>query len=461
MIIAARRVRYCLLAAVILGGGATTWWASILSTPLHDDVLESFVGVGVAFEDGSSLSPSLRNASSIAKIGSGMTEKIGTSSQKPKGVFIFKVQRAEQACRTICTLTRFLNNDNETRYPIRIFADYNYTDETLRHVREVAGDGVDVKVIVDTQRWRDFPSTLTSKERAAALQECEEHPSPDRDPRCTKMKVRLGYVYMGYWRYHTMGYEDTLTEFEYFVSLDADAYLTQERMPDPFKLMADHNLTGIFNIEAYQAGSIATGIQTSAEAVVPLREERRKRYLNSPNYTFFDESGTWGYGGRAGSPSKSSAISRFPSIWGCFYGGRLDFFRTEPYREFARLMTPYTYIYRTDEQPVIGVAWSLLADNDRVWYLPKRGIEMGVYHHGWIDNSEILRIPRSPDGDNGQVVQETNNRNRTAFTKNTLGTSWVGFQEQRDGLLTLGEYLDTRRYAPDDSVHRCLSVSSK
>ena len=99
---------------------------------------------------------------------------------------------------------------------------------------------------------------------------------------------------MGYWRYARMPFEESLQQFEYFVSMDADAYFTQPvvQQQDPFVLMATNNLTGIYNIEAFQSGNIATGIQESAEAVFPL-EERTNRYLSAPQYVMFDEAGRW------------------------------------------------------------------------------------------------------------------------------------------------------------------------
>jgi hypothetical protein len=77
----------------------------------------------------------------------------------------------------------------------------------------------------------------------------------------------LGYVYMGYWRYMVMADEEALREYDYFVSIDADAYLTMRNMPDPFETMSTNDLVGIFTIPAYQTGNIATGIQEAVEQV--------------------------------------------------------------------------------------------------------------------------------------------------------------------------------------------------
>ena len=134
-----------------------------------------------------------------------------------------------------------------------------------------------------------------------------------------------------------------------------------------------------------------------------------------------------------------------PSIWGCFYGGRLDFFRTEQYKRFARLVVASTYIYRTDEQGVIGVAWSLLA-GEKVWYLPKRGIHLGVYHHGWIDNSEI-------------IVKRKNNT-LVNITNNTLD-SWSSFHEHPQDLISWEEYVHLMDSDHDGSWKKCIEVCDK
>jgi hypothetical protein len=346
---------------------------------------------------------------------------------KPKGVFVLKVQKAQHAAKTLCSLTRFFNAEH--KYPVRIFADYNYTDEVMKNL-EALSEGADVAVVVDTQRWRKLPPTLTESEEEKVRKHCSHlNMTNQKVAMCTTLEVPLSYVYMGYWRYMIMADEPALKEFEYFVSMDADAFLTTP-MPDPFEVMAINNLTGFFNIEAFQAGDIAAGIQEAAEKVFGL-EERRNRFLDSERYSYFDDAGQWG------GPNEIK-----PSIWGCFYGGRLDFFANERYKKFARLMVPSTYTFRTDEQAVIGVAWSLLAD--KVWYLPNRGIQMGVYHHGWRDNAEIVRV-RPDDNQHYEfhVLEQ-----------------WSNFSEIRDDLLDWESYVGTLGHH-DHGWKECLKVCGK
>lgn len=101
--------------------------------------------------------------------------------------------------------------------------------------------------------------------------------------------------------------------------------------------MKTNDLVGPFDIEAYQSGDIAKGIQESAEAVFS-EKERTNRYLDRRQ--LFDDKGTWN--SRAGGGRK-------PSVWTHFWGGRRDFFVSPRYREFAERMVPYTYLYRVDE----------------------------------------------------------------------------------------------------------------
>ena len=155
--------------------------------------------------------------------------------------------------------------------------------------------------------------------------------------------------------------------------------ISQNQCPDPFQIMADNNLTGIYNVEIAQYSWIKEGIQEAAEAVFSL-EERQNRYLDSRQYPFFGRKGKWHRAGQGP-----------PAIYGFFFGGRFDLFQTPKYRDFARRVVPYTYTYRTDEQGVIGVAWSLLADNDKIWYLPNHGYKMGVYHQGFLDQSQVIK----------------------------------------------------------------------
>lgn len=152
---------------------------------------------------------------------------------------------------------------------------------------------------------------------------------------------------------------------------------------DPFAIMQDNNLIGMFDIEARQFETIGRGIQESAESMFSL-QERTNRFLGDRQW--FAGEGVW--------KSKGGYL---PSVWGHFLGFRRDFFDSTQYREFARRMAPYTYLYRVDEQGIIGAAWALLAERDRVWYLPEKGIQLGVYHHGWVDNREMLSDSESWD----------------------------------------------------------------
>ncbi len=105
-------------------------------------------------------------------------------------------------------------------------------------------------------------------------------------------------------------------------------------------------------------------------------------------------------------------------------------------------MVKHTFMFRTDEQPVIGAAWALMANNDKVWYLPKRGIELGVFHHGWVDNSEILRDSSSS----------------LLFQKNTL-EQWSGYKEHHNELMSWKEYLHATNVSGWDKL--CSNAPTK
>jgi len=357
---------------------------------------------------------------------------------RPNGVFVIKVMRAEHATKAICLLNRFLNEG--PKYPIRIFADYEFTNETMDALQTHA-NGADLDIIVDTVSWRKLPSTLNETERMQVLENCRNFSTPEFAI-CTKMVVGLAYVHMGYWRYMHMADEPALEQFEYFVSIDTDAYLT-EPMPDPFKIMEKNNLTGIFDVEIHQAGMIANGVQEAAESVFTL-EERQNRYLDKPEYQFFNQDGKWHRHGQAP-----------PAIWGFFFGGRLDFFRMPQYKEFVRRIVPFTYTYRTDEQGVVGAAWALLADNDKVWYLPKRGYKMGVYHQGFVDNSQVVK--NSHDEKKANYTVDTSN----SYTLNTLDqySNFTGVAHER--LLPWEDYVKIKGYKENDTWTTCVEACSK
>jgi len=241
---------------------------------------------------------------------------------------------------------------------------------------------VDLQVIVDEVKWRQLPDEFSPVEKEAMAANCTIES-------CTTHKIYIGYVYMGYWRYRGMAYEESLQDFDYFITLDGDAYLTRPWDFDPFQLLHDNNLTGFFVTDFSNYG-FDDGIEETAYAVFGKSLEGRG-YLNSNDtFPFFDRDGKFNH----------------RSIYGYFFGGRLDFFRLPEFREFSRRMVKYTYDSRVDEQVVIGMGWSMLA-GDRVWHLPTRGYRLGVYHQSTVDDEILVNCFTKPPPEGAPVFNDT------------------------------------------------------
>jgi len=281
--------------------------------------------------------------------------------EQPKGVFVMKSGRVHEVQKTICLLDKFFNKG--PKYAIRIFADEIVSETTMEELRRI-NPLVDIQVIVDEEKWKQLPDELSPDERAEIEARCTISS-------CTTAKCPMGYVYMGYWRYRRMAYEESLKDFEYFISIDGDAYLTKPWDVDPFRLLQGHNLTG-FYVTDLQNYKFDQGIEETARIVFGNSTEGRG-YLDSPQ-TF---------------PLFNDGEFNHRSFYGYLYGGRLDFFRLPEFREFSRQMVPYTYRHRVDEQVVIAVAWGMIAP-DRVWHLPSRGHRLGVYHHSFVDETILV-----------------------------------------------------------------------
>lgn len=339
---------------------------------------------------------------------------------KPNGVFVFKVSDTRGLHKTLCTLNVFFNHN--ANYPIRIFTDHSLEEEDA-NIFNFTGNA-DTKVI-SIDRWKQLPPSLTAQQRKDVIEKCQDFDDPEK-ARCTKLKVSMGYVFNTYWSYMEMADEPDLQGFDYFVLFDADAFLTKP-MQDPFEIMRDNNLVGLYNLESHEGG-LTSGVQEAAEASFTL-EERKHAYLNSPEFPMFDELGTWG------GPQRLK-----PGVWMCMFGGRLDFLRSKRFKEFAVQLPYHTYMERTSRQAVIPIGWSVLAGGDKVWYLPKRGIEMGIYHHGWVDDHEVIR---QVDG--------------KGFATNTL-LHWNNFTESKIGkLMKWKEYMEVTE--PDSlGWQKCIAA---
>eukprot|EP00928_Gymnodinium_smaydae_P010927 TRINITY_DN14115_c0_g2_i1.p1 TRINITY_DN14115_c0_g2~~TRINITY_DN14115_c0_g2_i1.p1 ORF type:complete len:441 (-),score=103.94 TRINITY_DN14115_c0_g2_i1:10-1332(-) len=319
------------------------------------------------------------------------------SGQKnpPRGVFVYKVHDALEVSKSLCALSNFFNA--AARYAVRVFADTDKAKASAE-LRRIAGEGVDLQVVVDDESWHQLPSFLTGEEKKAILATCTHlaanGTATTRESVCSQVKTPIGYIHMEFWRYWKMPLEPSLQQFDYFINVDADAFLTAPLPLDPFELMASNKLVGFFNIQAYETIALES-LQEALEAEFSLAE-RRLRFLDSPATSpyWFDGKGTWGGSSFDNAGLESPQKGFHASIWGCFYGGRLSFFKSERYRRFARRLIVDTYVQRLDEQPVIGLAWALLSKGTDVWYLPTRGINLNIFHHGWLDNCAVLNGSR-------------------------------------------------------------------
>jgi len=157
--------------------------------------------------------------------------------KKPKGVFIMKIGTVEDAKRSICILNTFFNHRIEYSYPIRIFPDIppsnNETIEELQRMHPT----IDVQVIIDKdESWKEFPPELSpSIIGEQKRKDIETHCNDVSN--CTVRNMNMGYVYMRYWRYRRMAYEESLQEYEYVISIDGDSFITKPWEFDPFQIL--------------------------------------------------------------------------------------------------------------------------------------------------------------------------------------------------------------------------------
>lgn len=319
-----------------------------------------------------------KNGGRHATLGTTAVQSVSTNKL---GVFVVKVTEADQALQSLCILDRFFNQG--PKYPIRVFVDRPTSNDTLHKLAKI-NPHVDLQVFIDTEeRWMQFPPELNAFEKEVLEKECTA-------TECTVRKVHQGYVYMGYWRYRRMAYEDSMQGFKFFISWDSDTYLIEPMKHDPFLIMEQNNLTG-FTVNDCSSYNYDQGVVEVAKRCFGADIEGRG-YLNTPEtFPFFRrESGKF--------------IHR--SFYGYVFGGRLDFFRTPAFREYSRQMVPFTYHYRVDEQPVIAMAWSMLAP-DTVWHLPSRGYNLGVYHHSFVDFEQYVPCERVPPPIGAKYVNHT------------------------------------------------------
>jgi hypothetical protein len=233
-----------------------------------------------------------------------------TNASKPLGVCVMKVGHAHEALRSLCILDKFFNHG--PRYAIRIFADDPPTsNETLDYLQKI-NPLVDLQFFADKeQNFKQLPPEFSE------LENCTVN-------KCTR------YVFMGYGRYRRTAYHDSLQGFEYFISWDTDAYLTQPLEHDPFQILHQNNLTGFYvtdnHNDGYDQGSEQAATRVFGNSI------QGRGYLNSlETFSFFSTQGQYSHRSilqvlvrRPTRLSSISRVSRVQSAHGTLPGTRID-----------------------------------------------------------------------------------------------------------------------------------------
>lgn len=251
-----------------------------------------------------------------------------------------------------------------------------------------------------------------------------------------------------------MAFEPSLQEFDYFISWDVDAFLTQPLEFDPFQVMQENDLVGFFQTDS-SSFKYDHGIVKNSEKVFGKPIFGQNGYLDSPRaYPIFDRYGKFTH----------------RSMYGFVFGGRLDFFRAPKFLEFGYRMVPYTYRYRVDEQVIILTAWSMLAP-DRVWHFTSHKYPLGVYHHSLLDDTQIVPCNTDPPPDDALVY---NTSQKFCYWVNPMefGTTqplkfrfegfywlhWVDYEQLVQSIMARSP-VNSNRLLP--SFQKCLCLSGK
>jgi hypothetical protein len=155
-----------------------------------------------------------------------------TTIGKINGVFVYKVHNGEDPNlhQSLCLLTKHFNR--KKAYPIVIFADLASQSaiDSLTAIVQPAS----MTVVVDDVSWRHLPRAIPAKVQSEIRSNCKpwgaagwNASDAERVTCSTFDNVGLSYIYMEHWRYAKMPFEEALQGYEYFISIDADAFATE------------------------------------------------------------------------------------------------------------------------------------------------------------------------------------------------------------------------------------------
>lgn len=324
-------------------------------------------------------------APSLLQIRKSQERQAAPARRGLSAVLVIKIHGAELESlrQALCLVTRAYNA--KARRDVVVFSDLAVPEGEVRRLQDIASPA-SLEVVHMNPTPQSVLASLSSAARRRVEEACKapvgeitfetvcgEKGSPYKAP--------MSYLIMNWFRIVQLWTHPRLAKYDYMLQMDSDAFCTKPWDRDPIEVLAERNLTYIFNTFPGLANYVLTkGMRRLSTQVFG----RPMCKVELEDGHLLGDTTSCGPG-----PFPDSDNSALSIIWGSFQVARLSFFRGQAFQKWARRVAEDGYIFtrRWDDQTAMTIALVELAP-EASYLLSALGFDLGIFHNGYLNGEE-------------------------------------------------------------------------
>ena len=305
---------------------------------------------------------------------------VANEFKKQKGVVIAtKIHGSHQMplLRQFLCLFNFAYNA-KMKYDVLVYTTQALSKEEEKEITEL-GKPAKVTIVIDNPGLHELIDELPANKKERFLKKCEL----DNDPDGMKMKnltwftnckengrsSRLAYNWQAEFRAWRIWTHKSLKPYKYMLWIDADAFCTEEWKRDPVAFFIEHKLAIFF--ANHGAGQSPGGFPEFIE-----------RFTGAFNRTISEVEVVEGH------LTSKNGTGTVKQIHGFMHMTDLEFFRSKEVLNWARILIGDEFLSRRFDDQLAVTAPAVVLAPERSWEMRANGIELNVFHNGWLDGQE-------------------------------------------------------------------------
>jgi hypothetical protein len=298
----------------------------------------------------------------------------------------------------LCLFTAAYNR--HVKYDIVVFTTRTWNPDQIQELQSVAPD-VNLTVEVEAPPLDQQVEDMSPEEREYLYRRCRIEPGErlTYDHWCTeepgnataptnvttdydRYDVKLSYAWQAEFRARHVWHAPALAPYRYMLWIDSDAFCTQPWESDPVEAVVENELVllfdhwpGDFVVNPVIYEKIATAYDNRTICDIRLEDGRLSKR-----------------------PCGEDDANSLGVVHGFFHVTDLDFYRSQSVTRFLDVMIGGKRFSREwDDQLAVTIP-AVMEAPDRSWDMRSRGINLQVWHNGYLDGQDDER-PRPADDD--------------------------------------------------------------